>query len=522
MEIKKAKEKTIQIKQATDMGIKVKDRTIKQVASVGAKVVSEQMDGGEEIRQAAVTAHIVTKPAADVAKNSTRFLTKRQEAEQRANERQKTATRERRDRDIGTTERHRDETKKSTGEFTGKKKTSSSKEEAETGKKDKRKKGIRKLMYQARTVLLMKNKEGNANRQDTDEKEMDFLKSRVVPFLAILGCGLAFVALVSVPFFATISWLYHTPCAILCPPLEEGETVQDVAITYVNSFYQEVEQIASTHEGYDDGKVVYADYEGASTGLDNFKDIVVTYMVKYGMNEAATVMNDTTRERIQEVVSDMCSYTISTTVEEVEAEDGTITEMEVLCVNVSLKTIADMKLIYDFTEEQISFMDFLMSYNGFMQVEGGEHQSALSPSEISDILDSIPEGNAKTACEFALYRVGYPYSQDYRDSGQYYDCSSLVYYAWQAAGVNISYGGSNTAASEAQGLEVADKKVSFSELQPGDLIFWSFCNNGGYKNISHVGIYVGNGKVVEAYNESKGVIYGDVKSIGSIVTICRP
>ena len=88
--------------------------------------------------------------------------------------------------------------------------------------------------------------------------------------------------------------------------------------------------------------------------------------------------------------------------------------------------------------------------------------------------------------------------------------------------MNISYEGSNTAASEAKGLEEADKKVTFGELQPGDLIFWSFCNNGRYKNISHVGIYVGNGKVVEAYNESKGVIYGDIQSINSIVTICRP
>lgn len=58
-----------------------------------------------------------------------------------------------------------------------------------------------------------------------------------------------------------------------------------------------------------------------------------------------------------------------------------------------------------------------------------------------------------------------------RDSGNYYDCSSLAYYSWKDAGVDISYGGATTAAAEAQGLDEAGKTVSFDELQPGDLIF---------------------------------------------------
>ena len=43
-----------------------------------------------------------------------------------------------------------------------------------------------------------------------------------------------------------------------------------------------------------------------------------------------------------------------------------------------------------------------------------------------------------------------------------------------------------------------------------ELIFYSFKSNGRYKNISHVAVYVGNGKVVEALNESLGVVYRDV------------
>jgi cell wall-associated NlpC family hydrolase len=41
------------------------------------------------------------------------------------------------------------------------------------------------------------------------------------------------------------------------------------------------------------------------------------------------------------------------------------------------------------------------------------------------------------------------------------------------------------------------------ELQPGDLVFY-------YSPVSHVGIYIGDSKVVHAGNESTGVAIADV------------
>lgn len=119
-------------------------------------------------------------------------------------------------------------------------------------------------------------------------------------------------------------------------------------------------------------------------------------------------------------------------------------------------------------------------------------------------------------------RVGYPYSMELRHSGKAYDCSSLVYYAWLAAGVDVSYEGMSTASWEGRGLAEAGKSVSFVDMQPGDLIFYSYENNGCYLNISHVAIYVGNGMIVEARSEEYGVIMREVPNIGSIVMIGRP
>lgn len=44
--------------------------------------------------------------------------------------------------------------------------------------------------------------------------------------------------------------------------------------------------------------------------------------------------------------------------------------------------------------------------------------------------------------------------------------------------------------------------IAFDSLKPGDLVFFSFSNNG---QVSHVGIYIGNGQFINA-SSSKGVI----------------
>ena len=110
-------------------------------------------------------------------------------------------------------------------------------------------------------------------------------------------------------------------------------------------------------------------------------------------------------------------------------------------------------------------------------------------------------GNA--AVQAALNAVGSGYSQSRRDDPGWYDCSSLVYRSYDAAG--ITYLNGMDAASEAECLVNKGMTVSYGELQPGDLIFYSYSANGKYRNISHVAIYLGNGEMVHAADESRGV-----------------
>lgn len=243
-----------------------------------------------------------------------------------------------------------------------------------------------------------------------------------------------------------------------------------VTSAYVSEFNRDINTLANEHTGYDTGQIVYVDFEGESAG--NFNDIVTIYMVKYGVGDTATIMNDTSKSKLKEVFDDMCSYITSSGSETTENEDGSITTQTVLYVNVKLKTCYDMITEYNFDSDQIELVEEMMRMFG--STSGVTPQSALTQAEVDAILQGITDPTQRTVVSYALTKVGYPYSQQYRDTGNYYDCSSLAYYSWKAAGIDISYGGANTAAAEAEGLDSAGHTVSYADMQPGDLIFYSY------------------------------------------------
>ncbi|HEX7066159.1 MAG TPA: NlpC/P60 family protein [Bacillales bacterium] len=70
-----------------------------------------------------------------------------------------------------------------------------------------------------------------------------------------------------------------------------------------------------------------------------------------------------------------------------------------------------------------------------------------------------------------------------------FDCSSFVHWAYAQIGV---YVGSSTSVLSHQGV-----RVSLSEIQPGDMVFFNT-----YKTNGHVGIYIGNGKFIGCQSSS--------------------
>lgn len=136
--------------------------------------------------------------------------------------------------------------------------------------------------------------------------------------------------------------------------------------------------------------------------------------------------------------------------------------------------------------------------------------------------DLVPGETGNTAVDLALTKLGTPYSQSLRDQEGYFDCSSFTYWVYSNLGINLSYGGSNTAAAQGRYITENNLAISQDDLAPGDLIFYSFEINNRYMNISHVAIYCGNGYVVDASSSKGKVVYRPIFSKNRIVLCGRP
>ncbi|MFE7119793.1 NlpC/P60 family protein [Streptomyces sp. NPDC057654] len=111
---------------------------------------------------------------------------------------------------------------------------------------------------------------------------------------------------------------------------------------------------------------------------------------------------------------------------------------------------------------------------------------------------------ADKAIAFARAQMGKPYVWGATGPNSY-DCSGLTQAAWKAAGVDLP----RTTWDQVK----TGTRVATDDLQPGDLVFF-------YDDISHVGMYIGDGKMIHAPKPGASVrvesifympIYGSVR-----------
>ncbi|MFI1930335.1 NlpC/P60 family protein [Streptomyces sp. NPDC020330] len=95
---------------------------------------------------------------------------------------------------------------------------------------------------------------------------------------------------------------------------------------------------------------------------------------------------------------------------------------------------------------------------------------------------AAPGSRAARAIAFAHGAIGKPYVWGATGPNAF-DCSGLTQAAWKAAGVSLP----RTTYTQIN----AGARVPRSELAPGDLVFF-------YSGISHVGLYIGDGRMIHA------------------------
>jgi cell wall-associated NlpC family hydrolase len=93
------------------------------------------------------------------------------------------------------------------------------------------------------------------------------------------------------------------------------------------------------------------------------------------------------------------------------------------------------------------------------------------------------------AAAHALRMVGVPYHWGGASPEVGFDCSGLVYWAYEEVGITVPH--------SSYTLYTFGKKVSLSRLKPGDVLF--------FDGLGHVGLYLGGGRMVHAPETGRNV-----------------
>jgi cell wall-associated NlpC family hydrolase len=114
---------------------------------------------------------------------------------------------------------------------------------------------------------------------------------------------------------------------------------------------------------------------------------------------------------------------------------------------------------------------------------------------------------AAGAVQAARSQIGVPYQWGGSSPSTGFDCSGLTSWAWAQAGRSIP----RTSRAQYAGT----RRVSLSELQPGDLVFYG-------SPIYHVGLYSGGGMMVDAPSSGRTVNERSIYAVGTPVGAGRP
>lgn len=159
---------------------------------------------------------------------------------------------------------------------------------------------------------------------------------------------------------------------------------------------------------------------------------------------------------------------------------------------------ADILYIKDFRDSQFILLDEEGNEFAVNPLLVSLNKENVQLSRASFNRNSVT--NVSKVIEYAHNAIGKPYA--YAQAGNKgYDCSGLTYAAYQQISIKLP-----RSSSEQAGVGTTVKK---EDLIAGDLIFF---DTTGKKRISHVGIYIGDGKMIHASTGQKKVVIEEVNS----------
>ena len=143
---------------------------------------------------------------------------------------------------------------------------------------------------------------------------------------------------------------------------------------------------------------------------------------------------------------------------------------------------------------------YKLNNNGVIGYMRSDYVEIVSNSNAPSTSVSLMNTRGGEIAQYALQFNGYNYVYG-GSSPSGFDCSGLVYYVFGKFGYSMSRRASHQYAYDGV-------SVSKSELQPGDLVFFS---DDGY-GVTHVGIFIGGTEFIHASTSRTGVIISDLST----------
>jgi cell wall-associated NlpC family hydrolase len=134
---------------------------------------------------------------------------------------------------------------------------------------------------------------------------------------------------------------------------------------------------------------------------------------------------------------------------------------------------------------------------------GGSSSGSSGSGQTGSSGSAANSDSRQRVVDIAKSALGVPYRMSGRSMSAF-DCSGLVKYTYEAIGYKNIPHGSDPQARQL-GTKVSISGRDFSNLLPGDLLFFS--RGSGYH---HVGIYIGDNKMIHASSANGGVITTDL------------
>ncbi len=193
--------------------------------------------------------------------------------------------------------------------------------------------------------------------------------------------------------------------------------------------------------------------------------------------------------------ADKVDQDMNATLAEHQAEQANLADMqrteaaEIAALNDQEQKLASLKK--DVQDKVDEAQALVLQLTNQQREELNQADGGSTSWSLNDLDGTTANAKALGAVKYAVSKV---------KIGQYvwahagptmFDCSGLMLAAYRSVGISLPH--------SSREQSTIGRPVSKGELKPGDLIFW-------YHPIHHVGMYIGNGKIVHARNPRSDLV----------------